>query len=229
MRTHSFLLLVKTLVDGHTCKICLRCFPSISRHIHHLEHVSKSCLTAWESLDIPITVSMQHEVEHIRICEARHLVSLGYRETKSMSPVIVCPGPLRQLPTQPSEVLQLEVPTILLDYDPDIPPPPAPYCHMTTLTSGADGKAIPTEKLDPDSLTSASFFRLGPSSNSRLSWSFTFSLGKEGNMTFSQSLSGFFRPQLTRQTSVFSLSISCCTLNWVISQIPKPLHFGRTS
>jgi len=116
---------------------------------------------AWESLDIPITVSMQHEVEHIRIREARHLVSLGYRETKSMSPVIVCPGPLRLLPTQPSELLQLEVPTILLDRDPEIPPPPAPFCHMTTLTSGADGKAIPTEKLDPDSLTSASFFPLG--------------------------------------------------------------------
>ena len=78
-----------------------------------------------------------------------------------MSPVILCPGPLRLLQSQPLDDIQLEVPTILLDYDPDVPPPPAPFFHVTGTTPGADSTAIPTKKLDPDSLTSASFFPLG--------------------------------------------------------------------
>ena len=160
MRTHAFQPLVKTLVDGHTCKICLRCFPSIARLTHHLEVVSRRCLAAWDSLDVHISIQTQQEIEQIRMCEAQQLVGMGYRETKSLHPVIVCPGPLRQLTAQPLELLQLEVPSITLDYDPSIPPPPAPYGTMAPTLS-ADGKATPTDLLDPDSFTSASFFPLG--------------------------------------------------------------------
>ena len=43
-RTHSNGVrpLSRSLVDGPSCKICLRRFPTIYRHYHHLEEVSRN-------------------------------------------------------------------------------------------------------------------------------------------------------------------------------------------
>ena len=154
----------KYLVDGHVCKVCFFCCPSISRLYQHLEHDSKECLAAWESLDAKITHTQLQEVEQIRKAEAKHFTSLGYRETKSLSCNVRAQGPLRTFSTPDFEVIDLTIPVfapqveLTFDAPPGVPPPPAPL--FVSQWSPSAPTAKPDGQIDPSTLPSATCFPL---------------------------------------------------------------------
>ena len=102
--SHGIFPASKYLVDGHTCKVCLKIFPSISRIYQHLEQDSQRCLAAWQTLmpsqpplsSVRLTSAELELVESVRKGESKYLTSLGYRETKSLHPIFRVSGPLRR-------------------------------------------------------------------------------------------------------------------------------------
>ena len=160
--THGIFPASKYLVDGHVCKVCLKLFPSISRMYQHLEQDSKRCLAAWESLDLRLNREQLESVECVRKSEAKYLVSMGYRETKSLYPIVRVHGPLRNFALEDFEILQHAIPVLAhheelsSDTQAELPVP-----AMPVRESLLPGGALPTQHpIDPATLSSATYFPL---------------------------------------------------------------------
>ena len=85
---------------------------AFSYHLNQrLEQGSRKCLVAWEMLDLRLSPEQVEVAETLRKSAANQLKNMGYRETKSLSPVVRVQGPLHNLPCTEFDVPSPAIPT----------------------------------------------------------------------------------------------------------------------
>ena len=103
-------------------------FQSISRMYQHLESDSPQCLAAWQSLDLFLTAQQIQDIDILRKAEVLFFRSKGYRETKSLTPVVRVQRPLRHFDPECFIVHPTHIPQVHPLPDPcESVAPPAPY------------------------------------------------------------------------------------------------------